>query len=127
MTVLLRPEMDGKVLVVHVSGRLTREDYRQFVPELEKAVEEHGKIRILFEMEDFHGWKVSALWEDVKLDFKHWNHIERIAMVGDKTWEKGMSVLCKPFTRAKIQYFEHAEMDSAREWISEGLLVTKEV
>ena len=126
MSVLLRPEMDGKILVVHVSGRLTREDYRQFVPELEKSVEQHEKIRILFEMEDFHGWKASALWEDVKLGFKHWSDIERVAMVGDKAWEKGMSVFCKPFTRAKIQYFDLAEIDQAREWVSDGLLVTKE-
>ena len=126
MSVLLRPEMDGKILVVHVSGRLTRDDYRQFTPEFEKYIEEHEKIRILFEMEDFHGWKVSALWEDIKLDFKHWSDIERIAMIGDKTWEKGMSIFCKPFTRAKVKYFDHSEIDEAREWISEGLLVTKE-
>jgi hypothetical protein len=118
----LREEVDGKVLNVRVSGKLTKEDYARFVPEFEKLIGQHGKIRVLFEMDDFHGWDVAALWEDIKLDFKHWGDIERIAMVGDKAWQEGMSFFCKPFTSAEIRYFAHHEADRAREWISEGIV-----
>ncbi len=31
----------------------------------ERLIGEHGKIRILLEMHDFHGWEAGALWEDV--------------------------------------------------------------
>ena len=72
---------------------------------MEKAIQEHGKVRLLVEMRDFHGWGVGALWEDIKFDAKHFCDFERIAMVGDKQWEKGMAVFCKPFTTAKIRYF----------------------
>ena len=77
-------------------------------------------------MDDFHGWKATALWEDIKLDFKHWGDIERIAMVGDKAWQEGMSFFCKPFTAAKIRYFGHHETDRARKWVSEGIVALKE-
>ena len=30
-------------------------------------------------------------------------------MVGDKKWQKGMATFCKPFTKATIRYFDHAE------------------
>jgi hypothetical protein len=49
------------------------------------------------------------------------NDIERLAMVGDKAWEKGMSYFCLPFTTAKVRYFEHQDSEQAREWVSRGL------
>ncbi len=126
MSVEFHEEIDGKLLHVRASGKLTKEDYQQFVPEFEKLIEQHGKIRVLFRMDDFHGWEAGALWEDIKLDFKHWADIERIAMVGDKAWQEGMSFFCKPFTRAQIRYFGHHEEDRAREWVSEGIVTVKQ-
>ena len=54
------------------------------------------------------------LWEDLKFDFKHWKDIERLAIVGESKWEAGMAVFCKPFTAAKIQYFDHTKLDEAK-------------
>ena len=121
MSVELHEENDGRILDVQVSDKLTKEDYQQFAPEFDRLIGQHGKIRVLFRMVDFRGWEVAALWEDVKIDFKHFNHIERLAMVGDKAWEKGMAFFCKPFTTAKIRYFGHDEIDQAREWVREGM------
>ena len=122
MSVELHQEVDGRVLIVRVSGKLTKEDYQQFIPTFEQLIQQHGKLRVLFRMDDFHGWKVAALWEDLKLDFKHFSDIERIAMVGDKAWQEGMSFFCKPFTRAEIRYFGHHEAERARGWVSEGIV-----
>jgi len=106
-----------KLLEVTVKGKLAKEDYQLFVPKFEDLVKKHGRIRVLFRMVDFHGWEAGALWEDIKFDLKHFKDIERLAMVGDKKWEKGMSVFCKPFTAAKIQYFDQADIGKAREWL----------
>ena len=76
------------VIRLEVTGKLTKEDYETFVPELEKWISLHRKIRILFEMIDFHGWTLSAGWEDTKLAFKHYSDIERLILVGDSAWEK---------------------------------------
>src|SRR5690349_17470408 len=110
-------EMDqGKVLDVHVSGKLAKDDYKDFVPEIERRIEQHGKIRILLEMNEFHGWNTGALWEDLKFDLKHFSDIERVAMVGETKWQEGMSKFCRPFTTAKIRYFDRSKLDEAREW-----------
>lgn len=111
---------NGKVLSVKVSEKLTKEDYEKFVPEVEGLIKNQGKIRILFHMHDFHGWTMGALWEDIKFDVKHFADIERLAMVGDRKWEAGMAAFCKPFTTAKIRYFDASEMEQARQWIEEG-------
>ena len=107
----------GKHLHVKVSGKLTKEAYEELAPVVDQQIQEHGKLRILFEMHDFHGWTAGALWEDLKFDFKHWKDIERLAIVGESKWEEGMSVFCKPFTSAKIQYFDHTKLDEAKSWI----------
>ena len=109
----------GKLLHVKVTGKLTKEAYETFTPLVDQQIREHGKIRILFEMHDFHGWTAGALWEDLKFDFKHWKDIERLAIVGESKWEKGMAVFCKPFTAAKIKYFDRAKLSEAEEWLTE--------
>jgi hypothetical protein len=119
MTLEIREE--GRLLDVQVSGKLTRQDYERFVPRVETLIEEHGKLRILFEMQDFHGWELSALWEDVKFDLEHFRDIERLAMVGETRWQKGMAAFCKPFTTAKIRYFEPIAKPAAVAWLEEGL------
>ncbi len=104
-------------LEVHASGKLTKEFYQQFVPAVEEQIEASGQLRVLFVMKDFHGWTAGALWEDVKFDVKHWKDIERLAIVGESQWEKGMAAFCKPFTKAKIKYFDHEQIDEARTWV----------
>ncbi len=117
MAIQLTEKNSGKILEVLVNGKLVHQDYQQFVPEFERLVKQHGRIRVLFDMADFHGWKAGALWDDIKFDLKHFSDIERLAMVGDRKWEKGMSVFCKPFTTAEIRYFDRAQAADAHAWL----------
>ena len=114
---LMLKSLANKTLWVQASGKFSKADYQHFVPEVERLISKHGKLRILFEMQDFHGWDVGALWEDIKFDFKHFSDIERLAMVGDKKWEEWMATFCKPFTTAAIRYFDVAQVEEARAWI----------
>jgi hypothetical protein len=107
-----------KTLIVRVSGKLSKGDYEHFVPGLERLIKEQGKVRVLFEMHDFHGWEAGALWEDIKFDVKHFADIGRLAMVGEKKWEEWMARFCQPFTSAEIRYFDQSQADAAREWIT---------
>jgi len=107
----------GRILEVRVVGKLTKEAYKEFVPAVDAQIKKYGKLRILFVMQDFHGWTAGALWEDLKFDLKHWKDIERLAIVGDKKWEKGMAAFCKPFTKAEIRYFDQTQLEQAREWL----------
>ena len=100
-----------------LSGKLHDEDYQHFVPVVEAAVRAHGKVRLLAQFEDFHGWDLKALWDDIKFAAKYCNKVERIAMVGEKRWEEWMARVCKPFTLARIQYFDRHELDAAWSWL----------
>lgn len=49
-----------------------------------------------------------------ELDLKHFTGIEKLAMVDEKKWQKGMSKFCSPFTAARIRFFDHTAADEAR-------------
>jgi hypothetical protein len=125
MSVELHEDGGGKVLVIKLTGKLTKEDYEHFVPKVEGLIKEHGKLRILVQMHDFQGWAGGALWQDIKFDLKNFRHIERLALVGEKSWEHGMAVFCKPFTTATIRYFDRSEIEQAEAWIRADLMVAQ--
>ena len=109
----------GKTLGFKLSGKLHDEDYQHFVPVVEAAVKTHGKVRLLAHFEDFHGWDLHALWDDTKFATRHCADVERIALVGDTQWEKWMAAVCKPFTMARLRYFEVKDLEAAWRWLEE--------
>jgi hypothetical protein len=102
-----------------LSGKLHDEDYKKFVPLVDAEIAKDGKVRVLAQFHDFQGWDLHALWDDIKFATTHCTKIDRIALVGDKTWEKWMAKVCKPFTMAKIRYFGASEIEAARAWLGE--------
>jgi hypothetical protein len=114
------PQSTDKVLGFKISGKLHDEDYKKFVPVIDAAVAKVGKVRMLAQFEDFHGWDLHALWDDIKFATTHCLSIERIALVGDRKWEAWMAKVCKPFTMAKIRYFEVAQAADAWAWLQEA-------
>ena len=91
----LNEEDGGKVLVVHVSGKLAALDYKHLVPAFEQLVRRHGRSRVLFDMTGFHGWEAGALWEDIKFDIStsltsngwRWSGIRN----GNTAWQRSAS------------------------------------
>ena len=118
MPIELEEEDGGKRLVVLVSGKLAAADYERFVPEFERLVRQHGRLRLLFDMTAFHGWTAAALWEDTKFAMHHFGDITRLAVVGETKWQEGMATFCKPFTKATIRYFDHDDLADAKNWLA---------
>jgi len=113
------PQMPAHVLGFKLSGKLHDEDYKKFVPMVDDAISKDGKVRMLAQFHDFHGWDAHALWDDIKFSTTHCTKIERIALVGEKAWEKGMATVCKPFTMATIKYFDASDVEAVKMWLSE--------
>jgi hypothetical protein len=121
----MRTTSHRDILVVHVSGKLTKQDYLRLVPEFDRLVQKQGKINMLFEMRRFRGWEPAALWKDIKLEFNHFKDIKRLAMVGENRWAELMSRVSRPFTTAEIRYFDRTAAKVARAWVQGGLANAK--
>lgn len=116
MPVQLQLDDTTRTIEMTVTGTLTRDDYHSFVPTVEAFIQQHDKANIIFVMHDFTGWTPGASWEDLKFDMHHFADFDRLAMVGEKKWEQLMTPLIKPFTKAKVRYFDMHELDEARQW-----------
>jgi hypothetical protein len=109
----------GAALGFELSGTLHDADYKAFVPLIDEAAKA-GKVRLLARFHDFHGWDAHALWDDIKFSTAHCTKFDRIALVGDKAWEKWMARVCAPFTMAKVKFFDATEVDAAWAWLAEA-------
>ena len=114
---MLSIQVDKNIVYTVAEEKLTDEDYDRLIPLLEEKVRSYGKIRWYFEMKEFEGWSLSAMWQDIKFDFSNKENLERIAMVGEENWEQQLTRLMRPFTGAAIKYFDRSEKEEAKNWI----------
>ncbi|MBU1313121.1 MAG: STAS/SEC14 domain-containing protein [Alphaproteobacteria bacterium] len=111
-------ETDIRVLAIRVRGTLNKADYDGLHSWLDDQLQRRPRPSVLVVMEDFEGWEsISALLEDGKIDLVHQDDVQRVAMVGDKRWQKWMTVASQPLSKATIRYFDVDEIDAARAWL----------
>jgi SpoIIAA-like len=103
-----------------MSGKLHDEDYKAFVPLVDTEIATEGKVNLLAQMHDFHGWDAKALWDDIRFSAAHCNQIRKVAIVGEKPWQRWMAAVCKPFTTAKVRYFDASQTDAVWAWLGEA-------
>lgn len=108
-------------LICRVSGTLSGSDYDSAVPELENELQLGRKpLRLMIVLEDFRGWEIGGLWEELRFDARHGDDFGRIAVVGESKLEEWGTRLSKPFLGADMRYFDRDERAAARAWLSEG-------
>jgi hypothetical protein len=115
------PESGGKIIWVRASGMLTDQDYREvFIPRLESVLKEHGKARLLFHADyDFAGWSIMGLWEDLKVDWRHKDDLEKMAVVAAPRWVDAATKIIARFMQGEVRFFLREQLAEAWEWIQE--------
>lgn len=114
------PVAEENIFAVKVSGKLTDEDYQQFLPQLTTLIHKYGPISLLIELEDFQGWEPRAAWDDFKFGKDHDKDFVRIAILGRKSWHRWMVALGNAFTVTKMRFFFRSDLQEAWDWLREG-------
>ena len=104
-------------IAVRMSGQLKSSDYDVVVPLLENKLRTCGKVNLSCELDEMESITPGALWKNAKFDTRHFCDIDKVVMVGDKNWLDWMSRLTRPFTSARVKYFDNSERDEAMEWV----------
>ena len=101
---------------IQIVGKLTHDDYEIMVPMLEKAIEgvNEPSVIALIDIRDFEGMELRAAWDDLKLGLKHGSDFSKIAVIGNKNWEKIGTKVANWFSSGEIHYFENKQ--EALEW-----------
>jgi hypothetical protein len=110
----------GNQLDVIASGKLDRQDYQALLPELERAIDEYGKVRLYLELRDFHGWLASGLWQEIKTDIRHRSHFEKTAVVGEDDIQRLAVQLADKLFSGPVRFFPKSQRAEARRWLARG-------
>ena len=110
------------VIAFRAEGTIERKNYEELlIPEVEKQIEKHGKIKLLMWFgEKFEGYSAGAMWEDAWFGTKHLAEFKKVAVVSDVSWLRHSVKLFAPLIPGQTQLFANADIESAKEWISEN-------
>lgn len=104
-----------------ISGKLTKIEIEEFLPEMEKAVKEaKGGLRLLVDVTKMHGADLRSEWDIFEFLRKHIKDIQLIAIIGAHSWTKVMSEILveSVFVEAPTLYFKPDEIEAAWKWLT---------
>jgi hypothetical protein len=113
----LLPLTKDNLIALKASDKLVAEDYAEVLSLAEKRIDEYGKVKFYMEIEDFESITATSIWHEVKFNFKHFNKIEKIAVVGEKNWQHKVTIVMKGLTPAEVRYFDTSDKKEAISWI----------
>jgi hypothetical protein len=113
------PKSEGNLLGIRATGALTDEDYKSvLIPTLDKMFAEHGRLRILFFMDEgFRGWDLGAAWDDASIGLRHHADFEKIAVVGGPDWVAWFMKLSAFLIAGETKLFSKDQLDDAWSWV----------
>ena len=105
-------------LSLKAQGNLTHKDYETITPMIDSALAEvkDPKVKALIDGTELEGWEPRAAWDDFKLGLKHGNEFEKVAIYGNKDWQKIASKIAFWFVSGEVEYFDNC--DDAIKWLN---------
>lgn len=112
-------DIGGAAIQVQLLGQLDPEVINAAETRLAEHISERGGFRLLLDLRKFDGWQgLSALGAHFNLVRTHAGHADRIAVVGDKTWQHMGQRVAKQVLNVEARFFEPAQFDAARMWLT---------
>ena len=110
-------QIEDKIVELDFSGDITGEDYKSVKPQIEGVMADEGTVKFLMNMTDVKGFKLDAIYHDIKFDVQHFRNIGDTAVVAPrKTYEYMTKVINLIYPGAKVHHFN--DMKSARNWLN---------
>jgi len=102
-------------------GKVTADDYRNdLIPSIEGALVNAEHLHVLYEFaDDFTGFELGAMWQDMMVDLEHINVWKRIAIISDKKW---LRVIMRSFgviMPCPLRAFAPDQKEDAMAWIQD--------
>lgn len=114
---MLTANVDDGLMIITVSGKLTREDFASFAPEFEQVAREQARVPMLIDARALEGYEAGALWDDLRFDLAHRREFGPMAIIGDERWKEWGSKLFGLFFGAEIRHFGSGRIGEAKEWL----------
>ena len=111
----------GRILSVRLFDRMLDRQTRQLSNMLQKSIADSGqKVRLLLQIEASSATRgPEALFEHLHFTKLHAEHIERMAIVGNRINEQTYLGLFGLFGGIETRYFDRSEIGRAVRWLNE--------
>jgi hypothetical protein len=107
-------------LAVHMSGKVTGQEYQQFLDALGERLKAAQQVSLVLELSGFEFYgDFEAAKKDLKFGVGEFKRIHRAAFIGDQKWIEWFARLIGPFTRAEEKHFAAGQLDAAVNWACE--------
>ena len=117
---MIKFHIDENVFYIKVLGNIEKGDFENNIKiPADHVIAEYGRIRgILIDARDFEGWEdFPALMEHIGFIKELDDCVGRVAIVGDKTWQKLIQPIASLFVEPVVKRFEVGQIEEADEWI----------
>lgn len=108
---------DTNIVGFRLGDTLTEDDYDGFVSELRNELEAHTTTRLVLDIDDVDGWEPEEQWEEMALDIRHVQDLDKVAVIGDDVWEPLMDKIELLFPMSQIQTYAEEDREEAMAWI----------
>jgi hypothetical protein len=111
ITLAIKRNKKRVFIEIAMLGKLTHEDYKMFVPMIDKALKKAKGLEadLLVDMREFKGWEFLAAWDDFKFGVKHRNAFDKMAIVGNRKWEEQSTAMMSHLMKGKMKFFKKRE------------------
>ncbi len=109
----------GPLVSIRFLDRMVDRQTRQLSRMLQRSIAEAGgRVRLLLAIEsEIYGRSPNALFESLQFIKLHADQIDRIAIVGRKSWERTYVGLFGLFSGTEIDYFDRSDAANAIRWL----------
>jgi hypothetical protein len=111
------PESNDAVIGYEVHGSIRQDEIKAMHRDIESAIEEHGRIRLLVDVRDMAPPGPAAIMEDLKLTPEYIANVEKFAVIGDSRWHEAVTSATNALTKGEARYFREGERAAAWTWV----------
>lgn len=102
---------------IRASGKISGEEFDPVLERLERAVAEHGKVRLLIQVEKLGTFSPGAFMDDGRFSLEHAKDVERVAVVADGLLFASYVQVASKLVPGEVRRFKTKEVDEAWRWI----------
>lgn len=113
---ILRQSKDH-IIAIHIEDYMRAQDYHTLLPHLKRRIEQHGKIRLLIELEEFKGVEILGVLKALPYAFRYGKYVEKKAIITDEPWIYTWTKLLSPLSKTTVRCFPTTKAEQAWEWL----------
>ena len=114
---LQKPE--NAVLALHITGEVSDRETRRIVSAIRTHASHGRKARLILRMDHYASFNsAESLYEDLRFCRQCEDLIERMAIIGDRSWKATWVALFGLFGGIETTYFDRSESQAAWQWLN---------